>query len=85
MAANFKIATRYYKILITLYIVKWNCYLVDKSAIFGMMIPWNLIFDFGLGATLKKSTMAAIFNIATGYYKILPTLYIAKMKVLLGK
>ena len=50
------------------------CYLVDKSAIFGMMIPWNLIFDFGLGATLKKSKMAAIFNMATGYYKILPTL-----------
>ena len=43
-----------------------------------MMIPWDLIFNSGLGATLKKSNMAAIFKMATGYYKILTTLYIAK-------
>ena len=74
MAANFQIATRYYKILITLYVVKWNCFLVDKSAIFGRMIPWNLIFNFGLGATLKKSSMADVFKMATRYYKIFKTL-----------
>ena len=50
-----------------------NCYPVDKSAIFGRMIPWNVIFNFGLGATLKKSNMAAIFKMPIWYYKILKT------------
>ena len=36
-----------------------------------MMIPWDLIFYFGLGATLKKSDKAAIFKMATKYYEIL--------------
>ena len=35
------------------------------------MIPWDLIFNLDLGATLKKSNMAAIFKMATKYYKIL--------------
>ena len=43
-----------------------------------MMIPWDLIFNSGLGATLKKSNMAASFKMATGYYIILTTLYIVK-------
>ena len=38
-----------------------------------MMIPWDLIIDFGLGATLTKSNMAAIFKMATKYDKILNT------------
>ena len=44
------------------------------------MIPWKLIFNFSLGATLKKSNMAAIFKMATRYYKVLTTLEIAKWK-----
>ena len=43
-----------------------------------MMIPWEPIFHFVLGANLKISNMAAIFKIATRYYKILTTIYIAK-------
>ena len=50
MASNFKIATRYYKTLITFYVAKSNCYQVNKSAILGKIIPWELIFHFGLGA-----------------------------------
>ena len=38
-----------------------------------MMIPWDLIFDLGLGATLKKFNMPAIFKTATRYYEILIT------------
>ena len=54
MAVIFKMVTGYYKILTTLYIAKWKCCWVNKSAIFGMMIPWEPIFHFGLGANLKK-------------------------------
>ena len=39
-----------------------------------MMIPWGLIIDFGLGATLKKSNTAAIFKMANSNYEILITL-----------
>ena len=42
-----------------------------------MMIAWEVIFNFGLvyiGASLKKSDMAAIFKMASRYYKILITL-----------
>ena len=31
-----------------------KCHHVNKSANFGMMIPWEPIFHFGLGANLKK-------------------------------
>ena len=43
--------------------------MVDKGAIFGMIIPWDLTFKFSLGATLKKSNMAAIFKMAARYFK----------------
>ena len=80
MAAIFKIATTYFNILTTLYIAKWKCYWVNKSAIFGMMIHWEPIFHFGLGANLKKSNMAAIFKMATRFYKILITFLCSQMK-----
>ena len=38
-----------------------------------MIIPWDRIFNWGLGATLKKSNVAAIFKMETKYYKILIT------------
>ena len=45
-----------------------------------MMIPWEPIFHFGLGANLKKkSNMAAIFKMATRFYKIL-TFLCSQMK-----
>ena len=68
MAAIFKIATRYYKILTTIYIAKWKCYWVNKSASFSMMIPCDLTFKFNLGTTSKKSNMAAIFKMAARYF-----------------
>ena len=51
MAAIFKIATRYYKILTTIYIAKRKCYWVNKRAIFGMMIPCDLTFKFRIGSS----------------------------------
>ena len=38
------------------------------------MIPWDLLIDLGLGATLKQSNMAAIFKMATKDYEILITI-----------
>ena len=61
-------------ILKKLWAAKWNCCQTDKSVIFGKMIPCKQIFYFGLGATLKKSNMAAIFKMATRYYIILTIL-----------
>ena len=65
-------ATRYYmyNILITLEVAKLNCYCVDKSVIFGMMFPCDLIFNLGLGTNLKKSNMAAIFKMDTRNYEV---------------
>ena len=54
MAAIFKMATRFYKILITFLCSQMKCHQVNKSANFGMMIPWEPIFHFGLGANLNK-------------------------------
>ena len=43
--------------------------MVDISAIFGIMISCDLTFKFSLGATLKKSNMAAIFKMAARHLK----------------
>ena len=43
-----------------------------------MMIPWDILFNLGIGATLKKPNTAVIFKMAARNYKILMTIYVAK-------
>ena len=54
MAAIFKMATRCYKILINFLCSQMKCHKENKSANFGILIPWEPIFHFSLGANLNK-------------------------------
>ena len=54
MAAIFKMVTRCYKILLTFLCSQMKCHKENKSANFGILIPWEPIFHFVLGANLNK-------------------------------
>ena len=68
MAAIFKMATICYTILITFLCSQMKCHKENKNANFGILIPWEQIFHFSLGANLNKIQYGCHFQ---NYHHIL--------------